>query len=146
MDTIQSLEAASANSPRWHERLEQFCKALATLEEVVPRASELNELEKDGLLQRFEFTFELAWKLMQDYAYHIGQTHIKGPRPVLAEMSQNGLIDAFLWNEMLTTRNKLTHLYDEQASRQFVRTIATIYIGVFQDFRQAMTRIQEANA
>jgi nucleotidyltransferase substrate binding protein (TIGR01987 family) len=105
----------SNSAPRWHERFTQFCNALATLAEVVPHAQNLNELEQDGLLQRFEFTFELAWKVMQDYLSHIGQSHIKGPRPVITEMANNNFIDPFLWDEILTARNRLSHLIQQVA-------------------------------
>jgi nucleotidyltransferase substrate binding protein (TIGR01987 family) len=128
--------------PRWQERYGQFCHALATLADVVPRAQELNELEKDGLLQRFEFTFELAWKVMQDYLHHTGQSHIKGPRPVLAEMANNDPIDPFLWEEMLTTRNKLSHVYSEEQSRIFVEMIVMEFFSELENFRHTMQAMQ----
>jgi nucleotidyltransferase substrate binding protein (TIGR01987 family) len=141
MNTASSSYTESFPS-RWQERFGQFCNALATLAEVVPRAQELNELEKDGLLQRFEFTFELAWKVMQDYVHHTGQLHIKGPRPVLAEMANNDLINPFVWGEMLTTRNKLSHVYSEEESRMFVEMIVTEFFIELENFRQTMQTIQ----
>jgi nucleotidyltransferase substrate binding protein (TIGR01987 family) len=144
MEIQQSPENAN-QSPRWQQRFMQFRSALATLEEVLPRAGELNTLEEDGLLQRFEFTFEIAWKVTQDYVHHLGQTHVKGPRPVLAEMTHNNLLDPFLWNEMLTARNTLTNLYNEQESRRYVQAIVQNYVSTFQEFRQTMQQIQEQN-
>ena len=74
------------NDLRWQQRFENYKDALETIGEVVPRFKELTELEKDGLIQRFEFTFDLAWKVMQDYLRYAGYKDIKGPRPVITQM------------------------------------------------------------
>ena len=90
----------------------------------------LNELEKDGIIQRFEFTFELAWKTLQDYfAQEAGYVDVKGPRTVLKQAVQDNLLEnGHAWLHMLDNRNLLTHVYDEEESRQILDHIASRYL------------------
>lgn len=91
----------------------------------------MSELEKDGLIQRFEFTFDLAWKVMQDYLKFAGYKDIKGPRPCITQMAQDTLIDPFVWEDILVARNELSHIYDEAKSRTFPDKI------IFDYYRQS---------
>ena len=101
----------------------------------------LNELEKDGVIQRFEFTFELAWKTLQDYfAQEAGYADVKGPRTVLKQAVQDNLIaDGYTWLQMLDSRNGLTHVYDEMESRQILADVANKYFHLLQQLEQTLT-------
>jgi nucleotidyltransferase substrate binding protein (TIGR01987 family) len=78
---------------RWTERHEFYQKALRQLTIGLAAYPDLNELEKDGVIQRFEFTFELAWKTLQDYfAQELGYADVKGPRTVLKQAVKDGLV------------------------------------------------------
>ena len=123
---------------RWPLRLESYSNALNVLEEVVPRYKALNELEKDGLVQRFEFMIELAWKVMQDYLRETGYRGLNGPKPVVTQMGADGLLDPFAWNEMLDARNELSHIYDEGRSREHLDRIVYDFIPVLDNFRKTM--------
>jgi hypothetical protein len=68
------------NPNRWQQRFTNYQSALVELNEAVNQTS-LNKLEKQGLIKAFEYTFELAWKTLQDYIQCIGITDIVGPRP-----------------------------------------------------------------
>ncbi|MDB5240825.1 MAG: nucleotidyltransferase [Spirosoma sp.] len=68
---------------RWQERLEFYQKALQSLKTALYRFDKLSDLEQDGAVLRFEFTFELAWKTLQDYFTETGYLDAKGPRNVL---------------------------------------------------------------
>jgi nucleotidyltransferase substrate binding protein (TIGR01987 family) len=126
---------------RWHLRFENYCVTLQTLEDAIKLFADLNELEKDGLIQRFEFTFELAWKVMQDYLKYAGYKDIKGPRLCITQMGRDGYIDPFMWEEILTARNELSHIYNEQKSRLFlVKIIAEFYPLLF-DFKNNMAAL-----
>ncbi len=85
------------------------------------RYKALSELEKDGLIQCFEFTFDLAWKVMQDYLTYFGYKDIKGPRSVITQMAQDEVPDPFIWDDILLAQNELSHTYDEQKSRSYFR-------------------------
>ena len=115
---------------RWQERHEFYQKALNQLSSGLAPYPNLNELEKDGAIQRFEFTFELAWKTLQDYlAQQAGYVDVKGPRPVLKQAVQDGLlIDGYTWIQMLDRRNALTHVYDETESREILEIVSTTYL------------------
>lgn len=123
---------------RWVLRFSSFCNALITLEEIVPRYSTLSELEKDGLIQRFEFTFDLSWKVMQDYLKEIGYPDIKGPRPVIKQMIQDGILHPFIWEEILKARNELSHIYNEEKSRSYLDQIIFDFYPAFIEFKEKM--------
>lgn len=86
---------------------------------------EENDLNIDGVLHRYEFTFELAWKTLKDYLEYLGITVNTGsPREVIKESFAHNLIsDGEIWIKMMLARNSLSHLYDEETSRQIYREI-----------------------
>ncbi len=129
-----------ATDIRWKLRFENYTDALHTFEQVVPRYAVLSELEKDGLIQRFEFTFDLAWKVMQDFLKYAGYPDIKGPRAYITQMAQDNLIDAFVWEETLTTRNELSHIYNEDKSRVLLDKIVADFLPVLQEFKRQMEK------
>ena len=130
----------ATSNVRWKQRFEQYQKALDTIEVVIPQYAQLSELEKDGLIQRFEFTFDLSWKVMQDYLKEAGYADIKGPRPCIKQMAQDNLLDGFNCEEMLNARNELSHVYDEAESRQHLDKIVNDYTPVFREFGLKMAQ------
>jgi nucleotidyltransferase substrate binding protein (TIGR01987 family) len=125
---------------RWKQRFEQFVNALQTIEDVVPDYHQMDELQQDGLIHRFEITFDLAWKVLQDYLKYIGYTEINGPRPSIKQAVKDGIIDAFIWEEVLTARNELTHVYDEEKSREHLNNIVTKFVFAFRSFKETMQK------
>lgn len=99
---------------RWKQRFSNFEKAFLQLEEAVKRLDSLDDLAKEGLIQRFEYTFELAWKTMKDYL-ESKNVEARFPRDVIKAGFQYELIlDGELWLEMLEMRNDTSHAYDEK--------------------------------
>lgn len=89
---------------RWKERFQSYCKALFQLESALQQ-KQFSVMEKDGVIKRFEFTFELAWKTLQDKLYDAGYLTTKGPKPVIKQAFNNGMIkDGQAWIDMLTDR------------------------------------------
>ena len=83
-------------------------------------------------IQAFEFTYELAWKTMQDYLQFKGYDGIVGPRPVIEQSFQMGLIeDGLKWMEMLIDRNLTTHTYDHKTTLKIIRHIRKHYVDLF---------------
>ncbi len=123
---------------RWKQRFEQYKNALQTIEDVVPEYSQMDELQQDGLIHRFEITFDLAWKVLQDYLKYTGYTDVNGPRPSIKQAVKDGIIDAFIWEELLTARNELSHVYDEEKSRQHLNYIVTKFLLAFRSFKETM--------
>lgn len=113
---------------RFEERKEDLKKATNKLNEALKE--EATELEIDGILHRFEFTFELAWKTMKDCLENQGiVVKIGSPREILKEAFTAGLIDdGEAWMDMMLSRNELSHLYDEETSREIYEDIKEKYI------------------
>jgi len=101
---------------RWKQRLQQFAKAEKRLGEALTNGYEvLNRLEQEGIIQRFEYTFELAWKVLKDLLFYEG-FDVKSPREVLRQAFEAGYLDAADTEtalEALAKRNLLTHTYEE---------------------------------
>lgn len=120
---------------RSEERFEGFCKALAQLQTALQQ-KEFSILEKDGVIRRFEFTVELAWKTMQDILNERGHPNVKGPKPVIKQAFRDDVIkEGQSWIDMLDDRNKSSHLYDESQSIKIFDNIQTIYHGLLSDFK-----------
>jgi len=115
---------------RWKQRFTYLVQAHRLLEEALNQGvANLNQLEKEGLTQRFEFTFELAWKTLKDYLDESGITlPIATPREVIKTAFATNIIDeGSLWLTMLDHRNLLSHTYDEQRFDEAVRAIDQKY-------------------
>jgi nucleotidyltransferase substrate binding protein (TIGR01987 family) len=120
---------------RWQQRFESFCKALQKLETALQQR-EFSILEKDGVIQRFEFTVELAWKTLQDLLNERGHSHIKGPKPVIKQAFKDEIIkDGQGWIDMLDDRNKSTHLYDESFAGDIFNKIQHQYSRLLLSFK-----------
>lgn len=118
---------------RWKQRFTNLTQALRLLEEALLKGSDsLNQLEKEGLTQRFEFTFELAWKTLKDYLDESGiSLPIATPREVIkTAFAANIIVDGSLWLKMLDHRNLLAHTYDEQRFDEAVQAIDSQYYAL----------------
>ena len=128
--------------PRWEQKLSSYRKALRRLAEVVnvAKVRDLNEFEADGLIQRFEFTFELAWKLMKSYADYQGvDKEIMGSRDAIRWGFENGLIaESDVWMEMIKRRNDTSHTYDEDTATEVVNRVENVYYQAFVSFYDKM--------
>ena len=113
---------------RFEERKDDLKKATNKLNEAL--IGDASDLEIDGILHRFEFTFELAWKTMKDCLEEQGIVgKIGSPREIIKEAFSVGLIDnGEVWIDMMLSRNELSHLYDEEKSRKIYDNIKEIYI------------------
>ncbi|MBN4056545.1 nucleotidyltransferase substrate binding protein [bacterium AH-315-K05] len=112
---------------RWRQRFENFDKAYKQLHLAILDFEKLSVLEKEGLVQRFEYTFELAWKTLKDYL-EAQEGDAKFPRTVIKEAFHYELIqDGEVWMDMLEKRNLLAHTYDEERLNFAVRKIKEEY-------------------
>jgi nucleotidyltransferase substrate binding protein (TIGR01987 family) len=130
---------------RWHQRFNNFFKALTLLEQGVAKfkTEGLSELEEQGLIQRFEFTHELAWNVLKDYFDYQGNTAITGSRDATREAFNKGLIhDGEGWMEMIKSRNKSSHTYNEAIAQEIIQNIVGQYCGLFLDFKEKMNTLR----
>lgn len=98
-----------AEDIRWQQRFHHFKKALSQLTKFVQKGK-LNELEEQGLIQAFEYTHELAWKVQRDFLAAQGVTEMFGSKNVAREAFKTGLIeDGEVWLQMIESRNLTSH-------------------------------------
>lgn len=131
---------------RWKQRFSNFKRALKQLEKFIEKGEELNELERQGLIQAFEFTHELAWKVMKDYFEYQGNTSITGSRDATREAFQANLVtNGEKWMEMIKSRNMSSHTYNEETAAEIGGCILEHYFSLFQQFEQKMQGLADAN-
>ncbi len=124
---------------RWKQRFENFEKSYKLLYKY-SKEELTTELEKAGLIQFFESCFELSWKLMKDYLESEGFI-VKSPRESIKMAFQMDLIDdARVWLEALSSRNLISHTYDEVVFNQLVIDINEIYSI---EFEKLYKKLQE---
>lgn len=130
-----------AQDVRWQQRFANFKKALGQLTKFVQKG-DLNELEEQGLIQAFEYTYELAWNVLKDFLVHQGNKNIYGSRDAIREAFQAGLIDdGELWMEMFVDRNKTSHTYNEDTAKEIAGNILGSYFQLFEALRRKMEGI-----
>ena len=108
---------------RWRQRFESFSRALALLREALSLPeSDLSDLEREGLVQRFHYTYECAWRVIKDRLDHEGIVLENAtPRRVVREAFAAGLLkDGETWMDMIGDRNLTAHTYDPRGSRQWL--------------------------
>lgn len=134
---------------RWIQRLSNYQKALAKLEEAVNALANnpimevyIRDLMQEGLIQRFEFTQELAWKVMKDYAEYQGYTDIKGSRDAMRKALQMNLISDDAWLRTIVDRNVTSHTYDEEEVAEIVDNVMTKYFLIFKEFEKKMSELK----
>ena len=125
---------------RFEERKQDLINATNRLKEALDE--EENELMIDAVLHRYEFTFELAWKTLRDYLEYSGVAINTGsPREVIKESFAHNLIsDGEVWIKMMLARNSLSHLYDEETSRQVYNEIKNEYINQIQKLIETLEK------
>lgn len=116
---------------RWIQRYANFhkaCRRLLDVTEADRFIEDLSELELEGLVQRFEYTFELAWKVMQDLLVYKGYEFMQGPNGTMKMAFEDGLISNHDgWRKMAKSRSTLSHVYDEAEVIPIVRLIYSDY-------------------
>ena len=128
---------------RWLQRFVNFNKAFKQLERFVLQ-KELNEMELQGLIKSFEYTYELSWKTLQDFLKEKGYSNITGPKPVIEQSFQDGfIIDGKGWMRMHISRNLTSHTYDEQTALEIVESIRNEYFNLLKILQ---VRLEEERA
>jgi nucleotidyltransferase substrate binding protein (TIGR01987 family) len=130
---------------RWLQRFANYKKALARLGSVADEkwVTDLSDLEQEGLIQRFEYTYELAWKTLQDLLRHRGYQDISGPNPVILQAYQDGLIkDGDAWKLMKAARETSSHTYDSEAAGEIAESIISKYYPLLRNLEKRLNEEQ----
>ncbi|WP_028855476.1 nucleotidyltransferase substrate binding protein [Psychrilyobacter atlanticus] len=121
---------------RWDERISDYKNALERLKEAIEESKVIDSSTiKDGVIQRFEFTLELSWKVMKYFLNSEGLTEAKAPRSTIRTGFNNEIIqDAKLWIDMIEDRNLTTHTYSQSTSDEIYGKIINFYYKELEDF------------
>ncbi len=119
---------------RWRQRFHNFQRTFGQLSNAVAK-EELNDLERAGLIQFFEFSFELGWKTLKDYLNH-QRVDVKYPRDVVKEAFRLELISDGVWIDILEKRNLMAHTYDEEKAAEACQIIITSYFPALSAFNK----------
>ncbi len=129
---------------RWIQRLNHFSKALSQLTKFIEKGA-LNELEKQGLIQAFEYTYELAWNTLKDYFEGQGETNINGSRDAFRLAFKRGLIEnGETWMDMVRSRTLTSHTYNEDVAEKIAADIVKRYFPEFVTLQTKMESLKEA--
>ncbi len=128
---------------RWIQRFNNYRKALARLSEAVTLTEErdLSDLEQQGLIQGFEFTFDLAWKTLQDYLRHHKRPNDNGgPNVIITQALADGIIkDEEAWKAIKKSRELTSHSYDGDTADYIAENILDTYHGLFIQLETRLT-------
>lgn len=140
---------------RWEQRFSNYRRALRKLSDAVAYVHkereagvefcEMDDLKLEGLIQRFEYTHELAWNVMKDYAIYQGNTSLTGSRDAIREALAMGLITDGNWMQTIADRNRTSHTYNEETAYEILHDVVDIYFRLFCDFEIRMEEIRTTN-
>lgn len=123
-----------AEDIRWKQRFSNFEKAFEQFSEFIEKGK-LNKFEEQGLVQAFEYTYELAWNVMKDYFEYQGEVGISGSRDAIRMAFKRNLIsDGHNWMDMIASRVKSSHTYHEETAQEIIRKIKDVYSDLFSCF------------
>lgn len=134
---------------RWVQRLSNYDKAVARLQNAAKIVStekqfsgEVDDLLKEGLVQRFEYTQELAWKVMKDYEEYQGYADVQGSMDAIRKALQMELIEDASWMSTISSRNLTSHCYDGDEFNMVFNQIIHDYLPIFVKFSEKMNAIK----
>ena len=128
---------------RWQQRFENYQKALTQLNQALADYDDTApDIIKEGILQRFEFTHELAWKLLKDYLEFEGHQQITGSRSAVRLAFNMGLIEqGQIWMDMIESRNRTVHAYDATVLTQELAKVRHQYASCFNQLVHSMAAL-----
>ncbi len=123
---------------RWEYRFDNYKRAFGLLRESIELLEEkekLSQLEEEGIIQRFEYTMELAWQVMADYLESQNVVFpSKTPRSVIRKAFEANIIsDGETWMNALDARNKMSHVYDFKVFASVILNIRKKYLKCMED-------------
>ena len=137
---------------RWMQRYDNYhraCKRILEVTESGIDPGKLSELEMEGLIQRFEYTFELGWKVLQDLLKYKGYEYMQGPNGTLKKAFEDGLIENHDgWRRMAMARVTTSHTYNEgeaeEVARQIYESFAPLLKELDDKLAKEKARIEES--
>lgn len=120
--------------------IRQYKNALKTLEKAI-KETNYNEYVRDAVIQRFEYTYETAWKATKAVLSYQG-IELRHPREIFSEAFSSGWIDhPEHWDAMIEDRNLTTHTYKERTAEAVYESICKIYFPELLSLYQSITEV-----
>lgn len=140
------------SSSRFLQRLDSYSKAYSKFEQLVSMLETSSpsrlftndetglkdEIVREALIKRFEFTQELSWNMLKDYLVYQGYTDIAGSRDAYRKALQIGVINDAAWMDMIADRNLSAHNYNEMKSKEISDRIISIYYPLLKELHDSM--------
>jgi len=125
---------------RWKQRFQNFEKALGHLAEAL-EIEQPDLLQKAGIIQFFEMSYELAWNTLKDYLEEQGFIDVKSPRNAIKKAFEIGLIEnGHTWMDLLLDRNLTAHTYDEEKATEVEELIHEKYYPVLTELYETLKK------
>lgn len=127
---------------KFSEKLSKFSDSVNRLEEALDEYEKYKiSSSRDGVIQRFEFCAELAWKSAREYLIDQGYVDINSPKAVMKQAFSDGLInDEQSWLELLNARNLTSRIYDENTAKDIFNDINNTYLALFKDLLNMLNK------
>lgn len=126
---------------RWKQRFEHFLGAYKQLKNAseIKKERQFSELERQGVIQAFEVTQELSWKVLKDFLEEQGYVDLIGSKNSIKEAFNTGLIsNGEIWLDMIKSRNLTSHIYDEEEVLKIIEVIFQDYMSAFEELENKM--------
>jgi nucleotidyltransferase substrate binding protein (TIGR01987 family) len=130
---------------RWLQRFDNYKKALEQLNDAIEVMNErsLSNLEKQGLVQAFEFTHELSWKVLKDFLEYRGATDLYGSRDVVRRAFSLGILEeGEIWMNMIKSRNLTSHTYNEDVVDEIIGVVHSQYVKEFNKLAETLVNLE----
>jgi len=130
---------------RWLQRLDNYNKALNSLFQDVELARErkLSEIERRGLIQAFEYTYELSWNTIKDFYESIGETGIQGSKDAFRMAFNRGLVSNKDLIETVKSRQLTIHTYNEETANKILSDVVNKYYDAFKELADSLQKQKE---
>jgi len=129
----------SSSDIRWIQRFENYTKAVAQMTRFIEKG-DLNEMEEQGLIQSFEYTYELAWNTLKDFFEDQAESNIFGSRDAFRLAFKRGLIEeGEIWMDMIKSRALTSHTYNEDTAKAIAQSIRGAF---FPEFVRLQARLE----
>lgn len=127
---------------KFDEKFEKFSEAVNRLEEALKEYEKYEiSSSRDGVIQRFEFCTELAWKSTREFLISEGYVDLNSPKSVMKQAYADGIIsDEKTWLELLYSRNLTSHIYDEHTASDIFTNIKEKYLQLFTQLLAALSQ------
>ena len=125
------------------QKVENFCNAVARLQEAVDALDQhpSDTVVRDGVIQRFEFTCELAWETTREFLLDQGFTELNSPKATMRKAFSYGLIDdEQAWIALLNARNQTSHIYDDATAQEIYSQIESEFVSLFDNLIEQLKR------